>query len=238
MDKPNLRKFKLIRAERCHFQDILSFSRGIYNGLDYFCGVYTKWLAEEEADSSKRKNVVMVDGEGKVVGFQSYLFQDRGNKVLAQALRIDQSKKGTGLGRTFMQLCKELLLSWNKEEVAKSLYIPHNYFLSTVVLLKLDEVKSVWAHAVPKERLFDQSMGKVLGSRIARYCKISDVSDFCNKFKSIDPDLPREASLLKHGNGDDLSVIFSLCPAKFYDLFLCKGYLLIDWVYYITIMLL
>ncbi len=115
MDEPDLSKLKLVRAQQGHFLDILSFSRGIYDGLDYFCGVYTKWLAEEESDSSKRKNVVMVDEEGKVLGFQSFLFQDRGNRVLAQALRIDQSMKGIGLGRTFMQLCRELLLSWNKE---------------------------------------------------------------------------------------------------------------------------
>ncbi len=92
------------------------------------------------------------------------------------------------------------------------------------------EVKSVWANAVPKEKLFDQSMGKLLGSKMIRYCQVPDASDFCKKFKVIDADANNDASMLMHGKGDDLTTIFSIDPAKFSENFLCKGYLPIVWV--------
>ncbi len=111
---------RLVKADQRHIQDVLNFSKGIYNGLDYFEAVYPRWLEEERNFPSLRKNVVMVDSTtGKAIGFQSFLFHDNGNRVQAQALRIDQSKKGTGLGKIFMHLCKDFLLKCNREVCAK-----------------------------------------------------------------------------------------------------------------------
>jgi hypothetical protein len=53
----------------------------------------------------------------KVAGFQSYLLQDKGRKALAQALRIDGALKGQGMGKKFMEMCREKLKQWNEEMV-------------------------------------------------------------------------------------------------------------------------
>ncbi len=43
------------------------------------------------------------------------MLQDGGRRILAQALRIDPALKGKGVGRMFMQLCREFILGLNKE---------------------------------------------------------------------------------------------------------------------------
>ena len=44
-DKASLR---LIEAQESHLTVILAFSKGIYEGRDYFKHVYPEWLAQEK----------------------------------------------------------------------------------------------------------------------------------------------------------------------------------------------
>ena len=48
-------------------------------------------------------------------GYLSYLMQDSGRLALQQALRIDPSLRGKGLGRVFVQLCRDKLKQTNPE---------------------------------------------------------------------------------------------------------------------------
>ncbi len=72
--------------------------------------MFHSWL-----DDADRRNVVLVAPDGRVVGYQSFLLQDGGRRVLANALRIDPSLKGLGIGRRFMRLCREMLLGMDEE---------------------------------------------------------------------------------------------------------------------------
>ena len=111
----DLDQLHLAKATRDHYQPILDISEGVYDGLDYFTGVYYKWITQEEVDPMKRRNIVLLDADDRVIGFQSYMFQDGGKRVLVQALRIDPSLKGMGVGKKFMELCREFIARINKE---------------------------------------------------------------------------------------------------------------------------
>ena len=110
-----IEKLKLAPATHDHYRPLLEISRGIYDGLDYFSNVYHVWVDQEKEDPRRRRNVVLLDENEKVIGYQSFMFQDGGRRVVAQALRIDLSLKGLGVGKRFMELCREFLLDINKE---------------------------------------------------------------------------------------------------------------------------
>ncbi len=112
-------KLKLVKAEEKHFQGVLDISKGVYEGLDYLPGVYHVWLEQEAGYSDWRKNVVLLDEQDRVIGFQSFLLQDKSRRVIAQALRIDKSVQGRGLGREFMKMCRDFLLDLNSEVINK-----------------------------------------------------------------------------------------------------------------------
>ena len=111
----NVDSLKLAKALKEHFEAILEFSVGVYKGQDYFPSVYHEWISEEERDPKKRRNVVLMDADLKPIGYQSYMFQDDGKRVVAQALRIDPKLKGMGVGKRFMELCREFVISINPE---------------------------------------------------------------------------------------------------------------------------
>ena len=73
----DLSALKLVKAEMKHLERVLEMSEGIYEGQDYLGHVYISWIKEENANSDTRRNVVLVDGDGVVMGYQSFMFQVR-----------------------------------------------------------------------------------------------------------------------------------------------------------------
>ena len=71
----DLDKLKIGRARLDQFKEIMSISKEVYEGMDYFPNVYAKWIREEEEQPEKRRSLVLLDENDRVRGFQSYLFQ-------------------------------------------------------------------------------------------------------------------------------------------------------------------
>ncbi len=70
--------------------------------------------------------MVLLD-QDRVIGYQSFMLQDGGRRILTQALRINPGLKGKGVGRKFMQLCREFILGLNKE-VGRPIYYKFTRF--------------------------------------------------------------------------------------------------------------
>ena len=66
---------------------------------------------------------------GKIVGFQSFVFQDCGRKILNQAMRICQSVRGLKLGKLFMRLGEEFCREILREQVSSLRLKMRNDFL-------------------------------------------------------------------------------------------------------------
>ena len=112
----DLAKLKLVQAKLEYYDEILEISKDVYDGLyDYICQVYCHWIQEEQTRPQKRRNLVLLDEEENPVGYQSFLIQDDGRQVVAQALRIDGRLRGQGVGRKFNQLCRDYFLKNNPE---------------------------------------------------------------------------------------------------------------------------
>ena len=111
----DLSKLKLVEAKLKHYEPLLEISKDVYDGFDYIEQVYKEWISEEQTDPQKRRNLVLLDEADRVIGYQSFYFQEEGRKVVAQALRIDGGLRGQGVGRQFSQLCKQYLLEMNPE---------------------------------------------------------------------------------------------------------------------------
>ncbi len=113
----DLNKLGLSRALPEHHEGVVQISIGVYRGNDYAPTLYQKWMKEESEDKVRhfpnffensfiflkktiilflketRRSLVLLDEDGKVLGFQSYfLMKGPGNKIIAvqQALRIDR----------------------------------------------------------------------------------------------------------------------------------------------------
>jgi len=140
--------------------------------------------------------------DGKVAGFQSYFIQDEGRKALAQALRIDQKMKGLGLGKHFMNLCRENLLKVNSE---------------------IKEVKTVWYCAVDKSKRNAQ-LGEMMAEQAFDCFEIPSLEIFVNRFDYInDGELER---MTKSG----LACVYKRNPKAFVNRFLQSNYLKVNWV--------
>ena len=66
-----------------------------------------KWILEEKNQPQRRSNLVLLDENNRVIGYQSYMFQDDGRVVLTQAVRIDEKLRGQGAMKKFSQLTME-----------------------------------------------------------------------------------------------------------------------------------
>jgi len=96
----------------------------------------------ENPEGTRRNLILMVNG--KVAGFQSYLLQNNGNIALAQALRVDFALKGQGMGKKFMNLCRDYLQNLN----SKMIEVKCVWYAAGVGPSKrsaLGELKGIWA---------------------------------------------------------------------------------------------
>jgi len=101
--------FSLQPAEHEHYNTIVAMSDGIYIGFDYLLPIFHKWIDLEKEKKDKVKNVVLVDPNGKVIGFENFLILENGKSVFARALRIEPSLRGKGIGKLFINLCNSYL---------------------------------------------------------------------------------------------------------------------------------
>ena len=111
MEEPS--EYKVATAKMDHYPGVLTISKDVYDGHDYIEHVYEKWVREEETSPERRRNLVLLDGAGRVIGYRSMMFRDSGNNFVCQALRIDSSLRGQGLAKKFAELSKEILLQLN-----------------------------------------------------------------------------------------------------------------------------
>jgi len=101
--------FTLQPAKHEHYDIIATMSEGIYNGFDYLLPLFHKWIDLEKEKQDKVKNVVLVDPNGKVIGFENFFILENGKSVFAQAMRVDKSLRGKGIGKLFNELCSTYL---------------------------------------------------------------------------------------------------------------------------------
>lgn len=107
------RNLVLRRATLDDREEVMRISKNVYLCYDYLPHCYDLYCAVER-EEGRGVNLVMVDPDApeRVLGYQSYLFQGAGRtQAIARALRVDESLRGRGLGKTMMALCADHLAS-------------------------------------------------------------------------------------------------------------------------------
>jgi len=99
------------------YSAVKAMSKNIYNGFDYLLPIYQKWIDMESEMPDKVKNLVLLDDDGQVLGYQSYFIFENGKSVFAQALRISPSCRGKGIGKLFTKLSNEYLKTFLHPDV-------------------------------------------------------------------------------------------------------------------------
>ncbi|XP_072115570.1 histidine N-acetyltransferase [Mobula birostris] len=87
------------------FEQVMSISTDIYNGLDYLPDRYHGWLK----DPSRR--VILAKKEGKVVALLSVNVVDNGQTAIMEGLRVAPSERGKGIAGVIQQYACALIKS-------------------------------------------------------------------------------------------------------------------------------
>ncbi|XP_068128234.1 probable N-acetyltransferase 16 [Hyperolius riggenbachi] len=87
------------------YDEVMSFSGGIYNGTDYLPFRYHAWLKDH------RRRMFLAKSEGKIVAFESFLLVDDGKTAAAEALRVAPWMRGQGVAGLIQKFCLDVLRS-------------------------------------------------------------------------------------------------------------------------------
>ena len=201
----------LVRPCPEHFPELLRISKGIYDGSDYIEQTFFIWLEQELQDPKKRRNVILTDdrdSKTRVLGYQSFYFQEDGREVVSQALRLDPQFRGQGLGRRFMELC--------------------SVFLTRIAPDLKFELKTIWHQYLSEGKHRDPKLGAVLATRVSVFYWTEDVKYFLKSLEKIKSEHEEEFIEI---TASQLGKIFEEDEDRFVKTLLDGGqHLLVKWV--------
>ncbi|XP_040272125.1 probable N-acetyltransferase 16 [Bufo bufo] len=91
------------------YEELMSISSGLFNGLDHVPGMYHKWLKEP------LRRMFMARCEGKVVGFESFMLVDDGTAAVVEDIRVAAEMRRRGVGGVIGMFCRDVIRSDHPE---------------------------------------------------------------------------------------------------------------------------
>uniref|UniRef100_A0A1B8Y925 N-acetyltransferase domain-containing protein n=1 Tax=Xenopus tropicalis TaxID=8364 RepID=A0A1B8Y925_XENTR len=119
---------KIVPATASDYNELMSISKGIYNGMDPLPFRYHEWL-----DDPQRKMFV-AKSEGKVVGFLLLVLVDGGRTAVLDSLRVAPWMRSHGLAGVIREFLLDTLRT-NHPEAVISVVIPYEQMEEKIKLL-------------------------------------------------------------------------------------------------------
>eukprot|EP00079_Xenopus_tropicalis_P013850 XP_002943238.2 PREDICTED: probable N-acetyltransferase 16 [Xenopus tropicalis] len=94
-----LLNLQFLPATASDYDEVMSISGGIHDGVDYLPFRYHEWLAEPQ------RRMFAARSEEKVVAFASFLLVDGGVTAVLQGLRVAPWMRGRGIAREIQKFC-------------------------------------------------------------------------------------------------------------------------------------
>ncbi|XP_044132852.1 histidine N-acetyltransferase-like [Bufo gargarizans] len=93
------------------YEELMSISSGLYNGVDYVPVKYHTWLKEPQ------RRMFVARCEGKVVGFESFIVVDDGTTAVVEDLRVAAEMRRRGVGGVIERFCWDVIRSDHPEVI-------------------------------------------------------------------------------------------------------------------------
>jgi len=161
-------EYFLAKAKHEDLEVILEMSENVLSGFDYLKPIFKQWIDIEEKENT-RLNLVLLDKEKKVVGFQSFGLLHGFEAVFSQALRIHPSLRGKGVGRIFLSLSHQYLKSKFNEVLI---------FCSIYKLKKMFKNYSRQLTSTTVETRFREEVGKHTKFLYSEYLRYTESTSF------------------------------------------------------------
>ncbi|OCT59435.1 histidine N-acetyltransferase [Xenopus laevis] len=149
MAEKSLLDVQIVPATASDYDEVLSISDGIYNGVDYLPFRYHEWVRDNQ-----RRMFVAKSG-GKVVGFDSYLLVDGGVTAVVQGLRVAPWMRGYGIAGVMQQFCFDVLRSEHPEVSKVRLTRGEDPPAAMLNKYRLVHSKAVISVVIPNDQLED-----------------------------------------------------------------------------------
>ncbi|KAM3926663.1 putative N-acetyltransferase 16 [Leptodactylus fuscus] len=98
-------QINFVAATAEDYEEVMSISGGIYNGMDYLPFKYHAWLKDPQ------RRTYLAKCEGKVVGFESFILVDDGTTAVVEGLRVAPWMRGRGVAGLIQKFCLDTLQS-------------------------------------------------------------------------------------------------------------------------------
>ncbi|XP_066449869.1 probable N-acetyltransferase 16 [Eleutherodactylus coqui] len=129
------------------YEEVMSISGGIYNGVDYLPFRYHAWLKDPQ------RRMFLAKCEGKVVGFESFILVDDGTTAVVEGLRIAPWMRGRGLAGLIQKFCFNTLHSDHPEVKRARLTRAENPPAAMLTKYKVINSKAVMPFLLPDDQL-------------------------------------------------------------------------------------
>ncbi|KAM3926662.1 putative N-acetyltransferase 16 [Leptodactylus fuscus] len=150
------------------YEDVMSISGGIYNGMDYLPFKYHAWLKDPQ------RRTYLAKCEGKVVGFESFILVDDGTTAVLEGLRVAPWMRGRGVAGLIQKFCLDTLQSNYPEVKRVRMTRAENPPASVLAKYKVISSKAVVSVLIPADQL-DTTI-KLLESRVNNLDKSKNLS--------------------------------------------------------------
>ncbi|XP_068128235.1 probable N-acetyltransferase 16 [Hyperolius riggenbachi] len=129
------------------YDEVMSFSGGIYNGTDYLPFRYHAWLKDH------RRHMFLAKSEGKIVAFESFVLVDDGETAVAKALRVAPWMRGRGIAGLIQKFCLDVLRSDHQSVKRVRLTRTENPPPNLLKKYKVVHSKAIVSVAIPSDQL-------------------------------------------------------------------------------------
>ncbi|XP_072005947.1 probable N-acetyltransferase 16 isoform X1 [Engystomops pustulosus] len=157
-DKASFSQIDFVPAKAEDYEEVMSISGGIYNGLDYLPFRYHAWLKDPQ------RTMFLAKCEGKVVGFESFLLVDDGTTAVVEGLRVAPWMRGRGVAGLIQKHCLDILHSDHPEVKKVRLTRVENPPADMLAKYKVLNSKAVISINLPADQL--ETSLKLLESRV------------------------------------------------------------------------
>ncbi|XP_066449868.1 probable N-acetyltransferase 16 [Eleutherodactylus coqui] len=140
-------KVDFVPATAEDYEEVMSISGGIYNGVDYLPFRYHAWLKDPQ------RRMFLAKCEGKVVGFESFILLDDGTTAVVEGLRVAPWMRGRGLAGMIQKFCFNTLHSDHPEVKRVRLTRPENPPAAMLTKYKVINSKAVMPLLLPADQL-------------------------------------------------------------------------------------
>ncbi|XP_053572085.1 probable N-acetyltransferase 16 [Bombina bombina] len=185
MSDPALDEIHVFPALAGDYDDVMSISGGIYNGMDYLPFKYHSWLKDP------LRKMFVAKSKGKMVAFESFLLVDGGVTAVLQGLRVAAWMRGQGVAGIIQNYCYDTLRSAHPEVKRVRLTRAEDPPASMLEKYHILHSKAVISVVLPADQL--EKNLEMLESKLCALCKgrpsvpsILSPSEVCSLFEGLD----------------------------------------------------